>query len=293
METKQDSEETQYLSLIKEVLGHGIESDDRTGTGTFSLFGRSMRFNLEDGTIPLLTTKKMPWKSIVEELLWFISGKTDSAILSKKGVSIWDANTTKDFLEKRGLGHRRQGDAGPIYGFQWRHFGAKYIDCDTDYSGQGVDQLTNCIEMIKKDPNSRRIVMSAWNPCDLDTMALPPCHMFCQFYVRNGELSCQMYQRSADMGLGVPFNIASYALLTHMIAHVTGTKAKEFIHVIGDTHVYKDHVEPLKEQLGREPRQFPKLVIKREVYDIGSFISGDFEISGYNPHPAIKMKMSV
>ena len=187
------------------------------------------------------------------------------------------------------------GDLGPVYGFQWRHFGAKYVDMHTDYTGQGVDQLAECIEKIKNNPEDRRIIMSAWNPADLTKMALPPCHMFCQFYVdtEKNEVSCQMYQRSADMGLGVPFNIASYALLTHMIAHVTGRKPGDFIHTIGDAHIYSNHVDALKEQLTRRPRPFPKLVINPEKKDIDDFCFEDFEVIGYNPHKTIKMKMAV
>merc|ERR1712019_113863 len=193
-------------------------------------------------------------------------------------------NGSREFLDKRGLGHREEGDLGPVYGFQWRHFGAKYVDMHTDYSGQGVDQLAQCIKTIKENPTDRRILLSAWNPADLDLMALPPCHMFCQFYVANGELSCQMYQRSADMGLGVPFNIASYSLLTRLIAQVCGLKAKEFVHVIGDCHVYLTHVDPLKIQLEREPRPFPTLEINPEVKSIDGFQFSDFKIVGYKPH---------
>jgi dihydrofolate reductase/thymidylate synthase len=192
-----------------------------------------------------------------------------------------------------GLGHREAGDLGPVYGFQWRHFGAKYKTMHDEYTGQGVDQLAEVINKIKNNPNDRRIIMSAWNPADLKEMALPPCHMFCQFYVANGELSCQMYQRSADMGLGVPFNIASYSLLTRMIAQVTGLKAGEFIHVIGDAHVYLDHVEPLKVQLERTPRAFPTLKINPKKMDIDDFVYEDFELEGYKPHGTIKMAMSV
>ena len=215
--------------------------------------------------------------------------------MAEKDIHIWDGNGSREFLDGRGLSHREAGDLGPVYGFQWRHFGAKYVDMHTDYSGQGVDQLADCIDKIINNPEDRRIIMSAWNPADLEEMALPPCHMFCQFYVdtQKNELSCQMYQRSADMGLGVPFNIASYALLTHMIAHVTGRKAGDFIHTIGDAHVYLNHVDALKEQLKRNPREFPKLKINPEKKKIDDFNFDDFEVVGYKPHKTIKMKMAV
>ena len=252
-------------------------------------------FSLRDGAMPLLTTKRTFWRGLAEELLWFISGPTNAKELSAKGIHIWDGNGSREFLDSRGLGHREEGDLGPVYGFQWRHFGATYTDCHADYTGQGVDQLARAIETIKTNPTDRRIVVSAWNPSDLGAMALPPCHMFMQFYVDvdKGELSCQMYQRSADVGLGVPFNIASYALLTHLIAHVTGLKPGEFVHVMGDAHVYTNHVEPLKEQLLREPRPFPTLTINPDKRDIDSFTLDDFKLEGYKPHPTIKMEMAV
>nr|XP_021135825.1 thymidylate synthase [Columba livia] len=242
---------------------------------------------------PLLTTKRVFWKGVLEELLWFIKGSTNAKELSAKGVKIWDANGSREFLDKQGFSSREEGDLGPVYGFQWRHFGAEYKDMHTDYSNQGVDQLQKVIETIKTNPDDRRIIMCAWNPKDISLMALPPCHALCQFYVVNGELSCQLYQRSGDMGLGVPFNIASYSLLTYMIAHVTGLKPGEFIHTLGDAHVYLNHVEPLKVQLQREPRPFPKLRILRKVEDISDFKAEDFQIEDYNPHPPIKMEMAV
>lgn len=286
-------EEYQYLELIRGIIDEGTFKGDRTGVGTFSKFGTQMRFSLRDGSFPLLTTKRVFWKGVVEELLWFIRGDTNASHLSAKGVKIWDANGTRQFLDSRGLTQREENDLGPVYGFQWRHFGAKYVDMHTDYTGQGVDQLANVISTIKTNPNDRRIIMSAWNPADLELMALPPCHMFCQFYVANGELSCQMYQRSCDMGLGVPFNIASYALLTLMIAKVCGLKGGEFIHTLGDAHVYSNHVEPLKEQVKRTPKPFPRLIINNETNDIDSFAFEDFDLVDYDPHPAIKMEMAV
>lgn len=291
----QAHEELQYLDHIRDIITRGIVRGDRTGTGTRSKFGASMRFSLRDNVLPLLTTKRVFWRGVAEELFWFISGSTDNKLLQEKKIRIWDGNGSREFLDKRGLSHRREGDLGPVYGFQWRHFGAKYETCDTDYKGKGVDQLAKVIDMIKNNPTSRRIVMSAWNPADLPQMALPPCHMFAQFYVDTtaGELSCQMYQRSADMGLGVPFNIASYALLTRLIAHCCGLKAGDFIHVIGDAHVYLNHVEPLKEQLKREPRAFPTLLIKTASRSIDAITMKDLELVGYKPHKSIKMKMAV
>ncbi|XP_014911733.1 thymidylate synthase isoform X1 [Poecilia latipinna] len=316
-------DERGYLSLAEHIMEHGCRKGDRTGTGVLSLFGAQVRYNLRD-QFPLLTTKRVFWKGILEELLWFIKvttmgkppldssffyvspgltrllhlfcttqGSTNAKELSEKGVKIWDANGSRDFLDNLGFTEREEGDLGPVYGFQWRHFGAEYKDMHTDYTGQGVDQLQNIIDTIKKNPEDRRIIMCAWNPKDLPIMALPPCHALCQFYVCDGELSCQLYQRSADMGLGVPFNIASYALLTYMIAHITGLKPGDFVHTLGDAHVYLNHIEPLKVQLQREIRPFPTLKIKRQVESINDFQAEDFEICGYNPHPTIKMQMAV
>lgn len=287
-------DELNYLDLVREIVVKGEFREDRTGTGTISLFGRTMRYSLRNGTIPLLTTKRVAWKAIVRELFWFIRGQTDANILEKKGIRIWGGNTTRDFLDKRGLRHYKQGDAGPIYGFQWRHFGAKYVDCRTDYTGQGVDQLSEVIRLIKTDPFSRRIILSAWNPAALSEMVLPPCHVLSQFYVsKDGELSCQLYQRSGDMGLGVPFNIASYALLTHLLAHVTGLKPGEFVHVLGDAHVYNDHIEPLQNQLKRSPRAFPTIEITNMTRDMDNLGPDDVVLHGYDPHEAIPMKMAI
>ncbi|KAL4733441.1 thymidylate synthase/dCMP hydroxymethylase domain-containing protein [Aspergillus similis] len=312
-------EEHQYLNLIRQILTEGEHRPDRTGTGTRSIFGPNpMRFSLSKPNptnpstkipiLPLLTTKRVFLRAVLAELLWFISGSTSSIPLSEAGIKIWDGNGSREFLDKVGLSHREVGDLGPVYGFQWRHFGAEYIDAHADYTGQGVDQLADIVRKIKETPFDRRIIMSAWNPADLKKMALPPCHMFAQFYVSypegiedgkgkgKGELSCLLYQRSCDMGLGVPFNIASYALLTHIIAHATDLNPGKLIHTMGDAHVYLDHVEALEEQLTREPTDFPELKIKRE--DRGSgIIDGwkeeEFEVIGYAPHKAIKMKMSV
>ncbi|GCB74961.1 hypothetical protein scyTo_0019695 [Scyliorhinus torazame] len=286
------SDENQYLQHIRNILETGSRKEDRTGTGTVSVFGLQARYNLRD-SFPLLTTKRVFWKGILEELLWFIKGATNSNELSKKGVRIWDANGSRDCLDKQGFQNREEGDLGPVYGFQWRHFGAEYKDMHTDYSGQGIDQLEYVIETIKNNPEDRRIIMCAWNAKDLPQMALPPCHALCQFYVVNGELSCQLYQRSGDMGLGVPFNIASYSLLTYMIAHITGLKPGDFVHTLGDAHIYKNHIEALKIQLQREPRPFPKLKILRNVENINEFKAEDFKLEGYDPYPTIKMEMAV
>jgi dihydrofolate reductase/thymidylate synthase len=286
-------EEYQYLDAIRKIIDEGVHMGDRTGTGTRSVFGMQQRYDLRNGSFPLLTTKRVFWRGVLEELLWFVKGSTNGKLLSEKGVKIWDGNGSKEFLEKRGLGHREEGDLGPVYGFQWRHFGAKYVDMHTDYTGQGVDQLAECIKTIKENPTDRRILLSAWNPADLDQMALPPCHMFCQFYVANGELSCLMYQRSCDMGLGVPFNIASYSLLTLMMAQVCGLKPGEFVHTLGNAHVYQNHVEPLQTQLDRTPRPFPILKVNPDIKDIDGFQAKDFELIGYSPHGKIAMEMAV
>ncbi|KAH9621770.1 hypothetical protein KSS87_016551 [Heliosperma pusillum] len=269
--------EFMYLRLVQEIISSGNLKNDRTGTGTVSKFGCQRVF----------------WRGVVEELLWFISGSTNAKVLQEKGIHIWDGNASRTFLDSLGLTQREEGDLGPVYGFQWRHFGARYTDMHADYTGQGFDQLSDVIYKIKNNPDDRRIILSAWNPSDLKLMALPPCHMLSQFYVANGELSCLMYQRSADMGLGVPFNIASYALLTCMIAHVCDLRPGDFIHDIGDAHVYRNHIEPLQEQLRNQPRPFPVLEINPEKKNIDCFEAADFKLIGYNPHQKIEMKMAV
>ncbi|XP_078174568.1 putative bifunctional dihydrofolate reductase-thymidylate synthase [Carex rostrata] len=281
-----------YLGLVEDILKNGASKNDRTGTGTLSKFGFQMRFNLRK-SFPLLTTKRVFWRGVVEELLWFISGSTNAKVLQEKGIHIWDGNASREYLDSVGLDHREEGDLGPIYGFQWRHFGARYADMHADYTGKGFDQLKDVIDKIKNNPDDRRIIISAWNPSDLQQVALPPCHMFAQFYVENGELSCQMYQRSADIGLGVPFNIASYSLLTYMIAQVCGLKPGDFVHVIGDAHIYRTHVKPLEEQILKQPKPFPILKINHLKNDIDSFEASDFKLVGYNPHNKIEMKMAV
>jgi dihydrofolate reductase/thymidylate synthase len=294
IENKEDHEEYQYLNLIKKIIADGVSVDDRTGVGTLSLFGQSSTYDLSE-SFPLLTTKRVFLRGVVEELLWFVAGKTNAKILSDRGIKIWDGNGSRAFLDSRGLHTREEMDLGPVYGFQWRHFGAKYVDMHTDYTGQGVDQLQACIDAIKNNPTDRRIIMSAWNPADLNEMALPPCHMFCQFNVQNGRLNCIMYQRSCDVGLGVPFNIASYSLLTIMMAKVCELKPGRFTHFMGDTHVYKNHVEPLKQQVARTPRPFPILRVRERegINSIDDFVPEDFELIGYNPHGKINMEMAV
>lgn len=286
--------EIQYLSLIDRILACGVSRGDRTGTGTRALFGETMKFDLSE-SFPLLTTKRVFWRGIAEELLWFVSGSTNANLLTEKGVHIWDGNGSREFLDDRGFKEREIGDLGPVYGFQWRHFGAKYVDMYADYTGQGVDQLAEVIETIKTRPTDRRMILSAWNPAALGEMALPPCHMMAQFFVADGTLSCMMYQRSCDMGLGVPFNIASYALLTRMVAHVTGLAAGVFTHVLGDAHVYNNHIDALREQALREPRPFPQLNIRdrEDLRTVDDFVMEDFELRGYDPHEVIKMKMAV
>lgn len=286
-------DEDQYLQLIQRIIDTGVKRDDRTGVGTLSIFGGQMRFDLRNDVFPLLTTKRVFWRGVAEELIWFIRGSTDAKELQQKNIGIWNGNSTREFLDSMGFTEREEGDLGPVYGFQWRHFGAPYGTCKDNYDGQGVDQLKEVIQRIREKPNDRRIIMSAWNPVDLPIMALPPCHCLVQFYVANGELSCQMYQRSADMGLGVPFNIASYALLTRIIAHITDLKPGDFVHTLGDAHVYLNHVEPLKEQLLRRPKPFPTLKFARKVTDIEDFKFEDFVLSDYNPHPKIAMEMAV
>ncbi len=262
----------QYLDLLQHILDHGVDKSDRTGTGTRSVFGYQMRFDLSEG-FPLLTTKKLHLKSIIHELLWFLKGDTNVKYLQDNGVRIWNEWAGPD------------GDLGHIYGYQWRSW--------PDYSGGHIDQITQAINDIKHNPDSRRIIVSAWNVADLGNMNLPPCHAFFQFYVADGKLSMQMYQRSADSFLGVPFNIASYALLLMMVAQVTGLKPGEFVHTLGDAHIYTNHMDQVKLQLQRAPRQLPRMVINPAVDDIFGFSYDDFKLEGYDPHPHIPGKVSV
>lgn len=272
----------QYHELCCHILENGVEKTDRTGTGTLSVFGYQSRYDLREG-FPLMTTKRLHWSSIAHELLWFLSGDTNVAYLNENGVRIWDAWADK------------HGRLGPVYGKQWRAWNAR-IRFDEKGHMDGYhtkDQIANVIEQIRTNPDSRRLLVNAWNVGELDKMALPPCHFAFQFYVANGRLSCQLYQRSADVFLGVPFNIASYALLTHMIAHVTGLEVGEFVHTLGDAHIYTNHIEQVRMQIERDPRPLPQLVIKRQVTDIDDFTFDDFEIVGYDPHPHIAGKVAV
>lgn len=285
-------EEYCYLGLVKELLSLDHCRENRTGVPARSVFGRTLRFDLS-ASFPLLTTKSVFWRGVVEELLWFISGSTNSRTLSSKGVKIWDPNGGKEFLSNVGLGHREEGDLGPVYGFQWRHFGAEYQDMHTDYTGQGMDQLKTLISTLRTDPSSRRMVLSAWNPPDLHKMALPPCHVLSQFYVNEGKLSCLLFQRSADLGLGVPFNIASYSLLCCLIAAVCGLGRGEFIHVLGDAHVYETHIEPLQEQLRRAPSPFPVLRLSEGPKELDDFTKDDILLEGYIHSGKIPMDLAV
>ena len=262
----------QYLDLLQHVLDNGIDKSDRTGTGTRSVFGYQMRFNLADG-FPMLTTKKLHLKSIIHELLWFLAGDTNIRYLKENGVRIWDEWADEN------------GDLGRVYGAQWRSWRGA--------NGETVDQIANVVRQIRQTPDSRRLIVSAWNPAEVDDMALPPCHALFQFYVANGKLSCQLYQRSADIFLGVPFNIASYALLTMMVAQVCGLQAGEFVHTLGDAHLYQNHLEQARLQLTREPRALPKMHINPDVRDIFAFKFDDFTLSDYDPHPHIKAEVSV
>ena len=262
----------QYLDLMRHVLQNGVTKSDRTGTGTRSVFGYQMRFDLSQG-FPALTTKKLHLKSIIHELLWFLSGDTNIRYLKENGVRIWDEWADEN------------GDLGRVYGAQWRSWRGA--------NGETIDQIRNLVQQIQTNPDSRRLIVSAWNPAEVDSMALPPCHALFQFYVANGKLSCQLYQRSADIFLGVPFIIASYALLTMMLAQVCGLQAGEFIHTLGDAHLYNNHLEQARLQLTREPRPLPKMHINPDVRDIFSFRFNDFELTDYDPHPHIKAQVSV
>ncbi len=262
----------QYLDLLQRVLDEGVEKEDRTGTGTISIFGHQSRFPMSDG-FPVLTTKKLHLKSIIHELLWFLKGDTNIKYLNDHGVRIWNEWAGED------------GDLGHIYGYQWRSW--------PDYNGGHIDQISEVVETLKSNPDSRRIIVSSWNVADIPNMHLPPCHAFFQFYVAEGKLSLQLYQRSADIFLGVPFNIASYALLLKMMAQVTGLQEGDFVHTFGDAHIYRNHLEQVKLQLSREPRALPQMKINPDVKDIFSFRYEDFEMTGYDPHPHIKGEVAI
>ncbi|WGV13077.1 thymidylate synthase [Psychrobacter maritimus] len=280
--------EQAYLDLLQHVLTHGTEKGDRTGTGTLSHFGAQLRFDLADG-FPLLTTKKVHFKSIVYELFWFLSGSTHVDYLQENNVRIWNEWAT---AEQTARFNRPAGDLGPIYGHQWRNYGATKRE-DGSYENDGVDQITQVIEQIKNNPNSRRLIVSGWNPAEAEQVALPPCHTLFQFFVAENKLSCQLYQRSADLFLGVPFNIASYALLTHMVAQVCGLEVGEFVWTGGDCHIYQNHREQVELQLTRELYSLPTLTLNPDVTDIFAFNYDDISVDGYESHPAIKAKVAV
>ncbi len=280
--------EAAYLSLLREVLEKGKERKDRTGVGTRGLFGGQLRFDLRD-SFPLLTTKKVHLKSIIHELLWFVRGETRVEPLQKAGVTIWDEWATAEQTARFG---RKAGDLGPVYGHQWRNFGATKKP-DGTFERDGVDQLAQVLKDIKEKPFSRRLLVTGWNPKEADEVALPPCHTLFQFHVQDGEVSCHLYQRSADLFLGVPFNIASYALLTVMVAKATGNRPGDFVHSFGDVHLYSNHVEQAKEQLSRTPRPFPQMKVNPERTHLFDFVFEDFTLEGYDPHPAIKASVAV
>lgn len=286
--------EEQYLNLIRNVIELGIWEESRNGR-TKEIFGYTMRFSLRGSILPLITTKKFAWKTCLKELLWFIRGKMDVRLLQQESVKIWDLNTTREFLDSVGLNSYHEGIPGPIYGHQWRNFNGPYIIDGNNETNERYDQLQDIIECLKNPSkrNSRRLIMSAWNPCQLKEMCLPPCHVLCQFRVLNGnELSCILFQRSGDIGLGVPFNIASYAFLTILLAHHCDLVPSDFIHTIGSAHIYEDHIEPLMGQIQRQPFEQPTLRIKVKRDNIDDYVIDDFEVSEFQTHPHIPMKMS-
>jgi thymidylate synthase len=289
---KYSHEEYQYLNLIDDILENGFWEEGRNGK-TKSIFGKSMRFSLKDGKIPILTTKKTAWKTCLKELLWFIKGKTNNNSLKEQGVHIWDGNASKEFLKTRGLDYYQDGELGAIYGHQWRYFNAKW-EGDCDYTGKGIDQLQQIIDALKdpKQRTSRRLIMTAWNPEQLDQMALPPCHILCQFNVHDGnKLSCAMMQRSVDTILGQPFNIASYSFLTHLLAKHCGLEAYEFVYFMGNCHLYENAIDAAKLQITREPHPFPTVSITQVRENINDYQVEDFKIHNYKSHEAIKIKM--
>ena len=288
-----------YLNLIRQIIKGGKRQVGRNGI-TYTSIGETLRFSLEDNKIPLMTTKKLAWRVCLKELLWFMNGDTNNKLLKDQNVKIWNGNGTREFLDSRGLNHLKEDDLGPVYGHQWRFWNAPYnreFGCLENYKGKGIDQLQNIIDEINKSKesgeSSRRMIMSAWNPEQLDEMALPPCHVLSQYHLVNNRLSCTLYQRSGDVGLGVPFNIASYSFLTHLLAKHCGLEAGEFVHFIGNAHIYDDHVEPLKLQLKNEPYDFPDLKIKKKRENIDDYKFNDFSINNYKFHKVIKMDMRV
>jgi thymidylate synthase len=283
-----------YLKLVKHILKNGAKEFGRNGT-TYSTIGEMLKFDLKNNKIPLMTTKKLAWKTCLHELMWMIRGSTNNNYLKAQGVNIWTGNSTREFLDSRGLTNLSEGDLGPIYGHQWRHYNAKYEYSHSNYLFRGIDQLENVINEIKKVKetgiNSRRIIMTAWNPEQIDEMALPPCHVLSQYHVVNNRLSCTLYQRSGDVGLGIPFNIASYSFLTHLLAHHCDMEAGEFTHFIGNCHIYDDHVEMLKRQVERKPFTCPKLFLTDKYHSLNVYDVKNFKIKNYKYHGKIKMDM--
>ena len=289
------NQEKQYLRLIRDIIETGVEERGRNGI-TYSKIGCMMKFSLENNKIPFITTKRLAWKSCLKELLWFIRGDTDNSLLQKEKVKIWNDNSTREFLDSRGLNHLNVNDLGPVYGHQWRFWNAKYENSNTNYKGKGIDQLQEIIDGLKLSKEtgerSRRLIMSAWNPEQLNEMALPPCHVLSHYHITEGnKLSCTLYQRSADMGLGVPFNIASYGFLTHLLAKHCDLEAKEFTHFIGNAHIYDDHIDILQEQIIRTPYEPPDLEIINVRENIEDYTFEDFKINNYNHHNEIRMRM--
>ena len=288
-----EHDEYQYVNLIHDILEEGSLEEGRNGK-TLTVFGAAMHFSLEDNVIPILTTKRVAWKTCLKELFWFIKGDTSNKSLKEKNVKIWNANASREFLDSRGLQNLQEDDLGPVYGHQWRFFNASYDNCNTDYTGKGVDQLANLIKDLKNPETrtSRRLLLSAWNPCQLNEMALPPCHVLMQFNVVKGnKLSCSLYQRSGDVGLGVPFNIASYSFLTHIIAKHCDLEPYEFVYYLGNAHIYDDHIESLRKQIKRNPLKLPTINIKKKYENIEDYSLEDIEINDYEFHEVIKMEM--
>jgi len=285
-------QEYQYLNLIHNIIKKGVKTEGRNGN-TISLLGQKMSFDLTENKIPLLTTKKLAWKTCLKELFWFMKGETNNKILQDQNVKIWNDNSTRDFLNSRGLYHLNENDLGPVYGHQWRHYNAKYYNCNTNYENKGIDQLENVVQALKsnEEKNSRRIILNAWNPNQIDEMALPPCHVLSQYIVKNNKLTTILYQRSGDIGLGIPFNIASYCFLTHLLAKHCDLEAKEFIHIIGDAHIYVEHKEALLDQIIKKPKEFPTIEIKNKYDNIDEYTLEDIEIKNYKSEKKINMDM--
>ncbi len=284
--------EQQYLDLIKDIIENGHSIEGRNGN-TLTVFGRTMRFSLKDNKIPLLTSKKMAWRTCLKELLWFIKGKTNNKLLKDDKVNIWNQNGSREYLDSIGLTDRDEDDLGPVYGHQWRHFNAPYTSCHANYDGEGIDQLNEIITCLKDGEKrySRRLIMSAWNPCQLKEMALPPCHVLAQFNVINNKLSCALYQRSCDVGLGVPFNILSYCTLTHIIAKHCDLEPDEFVYFMGNVHIYDDHIETLNTQIKNQIHPFPNLYISQKRDNIDDYVIEDFSIENYISNDKVIMKM--